>query len=62
MEKYQDNVDASLAQLKTIFSARLTLLRNEIKSSKNDIFKETATFIVNQLYQYIVDINNATID
>ena len=65
MIKYADNIDSSLQQLKIILAAGLQSIKTDIQSTKikeKQSFNEITNFIVDQLYNYIVDIESATID
>lgn len=65
MIQYADNIDSSLARLKTILGAGLQSIKKDIQSAKvkdKQSFNEISNFIVDQIYKYIADIESATID
>lgn len=63
MQEFEDNVDASINKLRAIFQQGFKVVKSsQLQSDKKDLVNEITNEILQQIEEYLVDINNVTID
>jgi Na+/phosphate symporter len=63
MKTFSDNVDASMQKLKTVLASGLKQFKSSLSKSENaKLSEEIVNTIANDIKEYLVDINNVTID
>lgn len=63
MQIFDDNIDSSINKLRAIFQQGFKVVKsNQLQSDKKELINEITNEILKQIEEYLVDINNVTID